>query len=114
MNNNLEFENESPHPDKVEDNHPRTNYGEGYNINKLEELQMDAITSAEFNPEDKVPNYLGFAKKSGELTTDIAIKFGIFLGKRCNWVNNSYYSYLGKTYSNEQIFKEFISNHYGK
>jgi hypothetical protein len=30
MNNNLEFENEDPSPDSVEDNHPRTNYGEGY------------------------------------------------------------------------------------
>lgn len=30
MNNNLEFENEDPCPDSIEDNHPRTNYGEGY------------------------------------------------------------------------------------
>ena len=30
MNNNLEFENEDPSPDSIEDNHPRTNYGEGY------------------------------------------------------------------------------------
>jgi hypothetical protein len=30
MNNNLEFENEDPFPDSIEDNHPRTNYGEGY------------------------------------------------------------------------------------
>ena len=27
MNNNLEFENEDPSPDSIEDNHPRTNYG---------------------------------------------------------------------------------------
>lgn len=31
MNNNLEFENEDPDPDNIEDNHPRTNYGEGFN-----------------------------------------------------------------------------------
>jgi hypothetical protein len=30
MNNNLEFENEDPSPDNIEDNHPRTNYGEGF------------------------------------------------------------------------------------
>jgi hypothetical protein len=28
MNNNLEFENEDPHPDSIENNHPRNNYGE--------------------------------------------------------------------------------------
>jgi hypothetical protein len=27
MNNNLEFDNEDPDPDSIEDNHPRTNYG---------------------------------------------------------------------------------------
>ena len=38
MNNNLEFENEDPSPDSIEDNHPRTNYGEGYNVKEtLEE-----------------------------------------------------------------------------
>ena len=30
MNHNLEFENEDPSPDEVEDNHPRTNYGAGF------------------------------------------------------------------------------------
>jgi predicted amino acid racemase len=30
MNNNLEFENKDPSPDSIEDNHPRTNYGEGF------------------------------------------------------------------------------------
>jgi hypothetical protein len=30
MNNNLEFQNEDPSPDSIEDNHPRTNYGEGF------------------------------------------------------------------------------------
>jgi hypothetical protein len=38
MNNNLEFENEDPCPNSIEDNHPRTNYGEGYGNKKtLEE-----------------------------------------------------------------------------
>lgn len=30
MNDNLEFENEDPTPDDIEDNHPRTNYGKGW------------------------------------------------------------------------------------
>jgi hypothetical protein len=38
MNNNLEFENEDPSPNSIEDNHPRTNYGEGYDVKEtLEE-----------------------------------------------------------------------------
>ena len=38
MNNNLEFDNEDPSPDSIEDNHPRTNYGEGYIVKEtLEE-----------------------------------------------------------------------------
>ena len=38
MKNNLEFENEDPSPDSIEDNHPRTNYGEGYYVKEtLEE-----------------------------------------------------------------------------
>jgi hypothetical protein len=39
MNNNLEFENEDPSPDSIEDNHPRTNYGAGYSINKKPKLE---------------------------------------------------------------------------
>jgi hypothetical protein len=30
MNDSLEFENEDPAPNSIEDNHPRTNYGEGF------------------------------------------------------------------------------------
>lgn len=37
MNNNLEFENEDPSPNNIEDNYPRTNYGEGY-YKKLEKV----------------------------------------------------------------------------
>ena len=37
MNNNLEFENEDPSPDNIEDNHPRTNYGEGYIVKETPE-----------------------------------------------------------------------------
>ena len=45
MNNNLEFENEDPSPDSIEDNHPRTNYGEGWECSKehLREAYFSAI-----------------------------------------------------------------------
>ena len=45
MNNNLEFENEDPSPDSIEDNHPRTNYGEGFS--KQETLEEAAENYAE-------------------------------------------------------------------
>lgn len=32
MNQNLEFEDEGLNPDSIEDNHPRTNYGAGYDL----------------------------------------------------------------------------------
>ena len=44
MNNNLEFENEDPSPDNIEDNHPRTNYGEGYGGKEtLEEVAHEML-----------------------------------------------------------------------
>ena len=53
MNNNLEFENEDPSPDSIEDNHPRTNYGEGY----YEEPKQETLEEAsEFNFEKQVSN----------------------------------------------------------
>jgi hypothetical protein len=46
MNNNLEFENEDPSPDSIEDNHPRTNYGEGYIVKEtLEEAAENFVNS---------------------------------------------------------------------
>ena len=41
MNNNLEFENEDPSPDSIEDNHPRTNYGEGYYEKAKQETTLE-------------------------------------------------------------------------
>jgi hypothetical protein len=43
MNNNLEFENTDPSPDSVEDNHPRTNYGEGYYEEPKQETLKEAV-----------------------------------------------------------------------
>jgi hypothetical protein len=46
MNNNLEFENEDPSPDSIEDNHPRTNYGEGFY--KQETLEEFALKNSKY------------------------------------------------------------------
>jgi hypothetical protein len=45
MNNNLEFENTDPSPDSIEDNHPRTNYGEGYYEEPRKETLEEAAES---------------------------------------------------------------------
>lgn len=41
MNNNLEFENEDSSSDDFENNHPRTNYGEGFDekMKTVEDLE---------------------------------------------------------------------------
>jgi hypothetical protein len=50
MNNNLEFENENPSPDSIEDNHPRTNYGEGFSKQEtLEEAAQKVLSDAAEN-----------------------------------------------------------------
>lgn len=56
MNNNLEFENEDPSPDSIEDNHPRTNYGEGYYVKEtLEEAALrfyPKVITDPYNPSE--------------------------------------------------------------
>ena len=47
-------------------------------MNKLEQLHLDAIAQADYDPEDKVPNYVGFASKSAEITEQIAIEFSLW------------------------------------
>jgi hypothetical protein len=45
MNINLDFENEDLSHDNIEDNHPRTNYGEGWTQETLEEfIERHGIT----------------------------------------------------------------------
>ena len=79
-------------------------------MNKLEQLHLNAIDN-NICPENNYTIILGkndAASKSAEITEQVAIEFGSFLGKKCNWVNNSYYSYLGKTYTTKQLFQEFL------
>ena len=62
MNNNLEFENEDPSPDSIEDNHPRTNYGEGYNVKEtLEEAAENFwINDDSMSNNDRISYVNGF------------------------------------------------------
>lgn len=46
MNNNLEFENNDLNPNDFENNHPRTNYGEGFSKERF--TKEDMIKFAEF------------------------------------------------------------------
>ena len=54
MSNNLEFENEDPSPDSIEDNHPRTNYGEGYGGKETLEKVKDDESSVQIFPYTQV------------------------------------------------------------
>ena len=74
MNNNLEFENEDPSPDSIEDNHPRTNYGEGYGGKEtleeaaeryyIDNIFCDGIT--EFEHDIAIRCYIAGAKHTTE------------------------------------------------
>jgi hypothetical protein len=62
MNNNLEFENEDPSPDSIEDDHPRTNYGQGYyeepkQETTIEEAAKEFVLSHDFSQLTN-PNHL--------------------------------------------------------
>lgn len=78
-------------------------------MSKLEELHLNAITEAEFDVEDKHPNYVGFAEKTSKLTTEL-------LSKYLNFVEDEYYYYSGQWYKKgedeysekTEILKQFI------
>jgi len=94
-------------------------------MNKLEKLHVkpfDVINP--FSPYDiyrdcqRAKNNDLMAKKSAEITTDIAIKFGKF-------IDNSSFTYYDEEdiwssiateekKTSEKLFEEFINNHYGK
>jgi hypothetical protein len=78
-------------------------------MNKLEELH--------FNINQKFMLGEQLAVKSAEITTDISVKFADWVDNMgYRQVSNSFYKSLldlnGKT--TQELFKEFINNHYGK
>ena len=84
-------------------------------MNKLAELHLDGFTQAEYSPEDKVPNYVGFAKESADITEQVAIEFGNFLFSKgieyyddlANGVNYTVENKEG-IFTMKELFQEFL------
>jgi len=66
-------------------------------MNKIAELHLEAFTYTEYSPEDKVPNFIGFAEASAEITQEIAIEFA-------QWM----YDYKGDINKVGELFQEFL------
>ena len=62
MNNNLEFENEGPSPNSIEDNHPRTNYGASFSKETPEEAAENYTKDGTKHYMEKTNVELGFIK----------------------------------------------------
>jgi len=62
-------------------------------MNKLENLQLNALMSAEFDNEDKIPNsfYSAFSIKSAQLTEGVSVKFANYIAE--NWTPNGIIGY---------------------
>ena len=90
-------------------------------MSKLEELHLDELYKHEY---EEIPNsalykfnYEEAAVKSSEITTDVVIKF-------VEWVDNMGYTQVGNSFfkslsdekgkTTQELFEEFINNHYGK
>lgn len=91
MINNLEFENEDPSPNSIEDNHPRTNYGEGYyNEEEVREMvKINKITPPTLDIYEPNGNLLGTVNEYEFLDVRVQIRknqlsgyYLIFNGKK--------------------------------
>ena len=83
-------------------------------MNKLEKLHLKSIESV-FDD----TNSLEMAEKSAEITTDVAIKFALFLKNNCfidiDTNDKTHWNHNGISYYEPQeLFEEFINNYYGK
>jgi len=73
-------------------------------MNKIAELHLEAFTHTEYNPEDKVPNYVGIAKASAEITEQIAVEF-------CQWLDYNAQQreyYPMRIMTTKELFQEFL------
>ena len=87
-------------------------------MNKLAELHLDGFTQAEYSPEDKVPNYVGFAKESAIITEQVAIEFAEWCNKpssedlrQGNVVyvpSGNFYWHKHEKYTPKELFQEFL------
>jgi hypothetical protein len=108
-------------------------------MNKLEEIHLNLIerntwNQTEYKELHTFENKKSFAEisgeiiaqKSAEITTDVAIKFAEFITNK-NWkeyididtgdgTKIYWYQYKNSTkyYTTQELFEEFINNHYGK
>ncbi len=89
-------------------------------MNKLE-VKYDQIVSEEYNDSfdeggHTLLNTQKIAKQLAEITTDVAIKFAEWLGDKTfyknTWFDENNHS-LDET-TTQDLFEEFINNHYGK
>ena len=116
MNNNLEFENEDPSPDSIEDNHPRTNYGEGYGGKKtLEEaariwaIRKGHILTTKLEDALFKQGFKDGAKWMQERMYNEAIEFAEWIRikdfqttERDNWIGLEL-----RHYTTEELFEQF-------
>lgn len=72
-------------------------------MNKLEELHILAFDS--LTP-------MNMAKTAAEITTDVAVKFGDFCKNLIK--NNKEIIRNNPDITTQELFEEFINNHYGK
>lgn len=77
-------------------------------MNKIEQLHLDAITQADYNPEDKVPNYVGFASKTSEVSKDLMREFADFLYEEPNFTR-----WARSKADSQELLDKFLED-YGK
>ena len=92
-------------------------------MEKLKQIHLDKIVEFEFS-DNSTKTVQQFANVSTIISTDVAIKFAEWCNKpdskdvrQSNVVyvpNNNFYWYNHKKYTPEELFEEFINNHYGK
>jgi hypothetical protein len=90
-------------------------------MSKLEELHFATILEADYDPEDKVPNYVGFASKSAQLTRDLMIEFAEFCRDKASREGTYGGGFTGnwelhveqKIVTTEQLLEIFLKQRYG-
>lgn len=97
-------------------------------MDNLEQKHLNELYEHEYkeipNSDVYKVNYEQLAVKLAEITADVAIKFSVWCNKpsledlrQPNTVyipSGNFYWYKHKKYKAEELFQEFITNHYGK
>jgi len=94
-------------------------------MNKIQELHLNIIENNNIKCTDLNCSMTGstmtYAEKSAEITTNVAIKFAEFIKANYEFYDDLkndkiLWNLCGteQRYTSEQLFEEFINNHYGK